>query len=365
MRSPRCSVRSQKKMPGPVRESTCPAMMAEPIVPGRGLPVNQPATVVLDGTWSVPSRLTPRWISLVRIASDGMLSQVGRAACGPVASVAGRTVCSVGAGIGAGRGGSGAACTGDRAEVASPAAPTPTASSPAPSAATAASRRGDRGEDRPAGRSEDRRSQGRCRAVHRPKVVPATCRHDGGASAASVSGAACAGVSRMPRSGTVTPGVCIFCQAGSHQSSGGQVSTGIGPVGPLYPIPLPIPTGRLRRLSGKAEYTRSALIQRNEKLRPLHSNPPAPVPSPMVPNGPGSRPPQYTAVPRSWRYALPAVHSVKGALTWPRARVLSVPAVLRGSAGSSALPVIKRVQGSLTDQRPVPSDHPGSKPELP
>src|SRR6476646_6797868 len=294
MRSPRCSVRSQKKMPGPVRESTCPAMMAEPIVPGRGLPVNQPATVVLDGTWSVPSRLTPRWISLVRIASDGILSQVGRAACGPVASVAGRTVCSVGAGIGTGRAGSGAACTGDRAEVASPAAPTPTASSPAPSAATAASRRGDRGEDKPEGRSEDRpedrRSQGRCRDVHRPKVVPATCRHDGGASAASVSGAACPGVSRMPRSGTVTPGVCIFCQAGSHQSSGGQLSTGIGPVGPLYPIPLPIPTGPLRRLSGKAEYTRSALIQRNEILRPLHGNPPAPVPSPMVPNGPGSRP---------------------------------------------------------------------------
>ena len=62
-------------------------MMAEPIVPGRGLPVNQPATVVLDDTWSVPSRLTPRWISLVRIASDGMLSQVGRAACaGPARS---------------------------------------------------------------------------------------------------------------------------------------------------------------------------------------------------------------------------------------------------------------------------------------
>ena len=119
--------------------------------------------------------------------------------------------------------------------MASPAAPTLTASSPTPSAVTAASRRGDRGEDR----SEDRRSQGRCRDVHRPKVVPATCRHDGGASAAGVSGAACAGASRMPRSGTVMPGVCIFCQAGSHQSSGGQESTGIGPVGPLYPIPLP------------------------------------------------------------------------------------------------------------------------------
>ena len=86
-------------------------------------------------------------------------------------------------------------------------------------------------------------------------MVPATCRHDGGASAVSASGPACAGAATMPRSGTVTPGVCIFCQAGSHQSSGGQVSTGIGPVGPLYPILLPIhrrPTG----FSGIAEYTR-------------------------------------------------------------------------------------------------------------
>src|SRR5258705_10431859 len=136
MRSPRCSVRSQKKIPGPERESTCPAMTAEPTVPGRGLPVYQPATVVLDGTWSVPSELTPRWISLVRIPTDGMLSQVGRAAYWPVASEAGSTVRPVGAGIGVGRAGSGAACAGDRAEVASPAAPTPTAASPAPSAAT-------------------------------------------------------------------------------------------------------------------------------------------------------------------------------------------------------------------------------------
>src|SRR6185369_3543132 len=142
MRSPRCRVRSQKKIPGPVRESTCPAITAEPTVPGRGLPVYQPATVVLFGTWSVPLELTPRWISLVLIPSDGMLSQVGRAACWPVLTEAGSTLCSVGAGIGVGRGGSGAACTGDRAEVTSPVAPTPTVASPAPSAATASSRLG-------------------------------------------------------------------------------------------------------------------------------------------------------------------------------------------------------------------------------
>src|SRR6185312_14362740 len=196
-------------------------------VPGRGLPVYQPATLVLDGTWSVPLELTPRWISLVLIPSDGMLSQIGRAACWPVLTEAGSTLCSVGAGIGAGRGGSGAACTGDRAEVVSPVAPTPTASSPAPSAATASCR---------LGRPVRRPSQGRCRDVHKPKVVPATRRHDGGASSACASGSAGPGTSTMPRSGTVTPGDCIACQAGSHQSSGRQTSTGIGPVGPLYPI---------------------------------------------------------------------------------------------------------------------------------
>src|SRR5690242_14433028 len=236
MRSPRCRVRSQKKIPGPVRESTCPAMTAEPTVPGRGLPVYQPATVVLLGTWSVPLELTPRRISLVLIPSDGMLSQVGLAACWPAVSEVGSTVRSVGAGIGAGRGGSGAACTGDRAEVASPAAPTPTASSPAPSAATATSRL-----DLPERRPGSRRSQGRCRDVHRPKVAPATCRHDGGASSPCASGSAGTGTSTMPRSGTVTPGDCIACQAGSHQSSGMQASTGIGPVGPLYPICSPTP----------------------------------------------------------------------------------------------------------------------------
>src|SRR5205823_4974867 len=179
MRSPRCRVRSQKKIPGPVRESTCPAMTAEPTVPGRGLPVYQPATVVRFGTWSVPSELTPRWISLVLIPSDGMLSQVGRAACWPDASEAGSTVGPVGAGIGVGRAGSGAACAGDKADTASPAAPTPTVASPAPSAATATSRL-----DLP----KNEQSQGRWRAVHSPKVVPATCRHDGGASAAWTPG---------------------------------------------------------------------------------------------------------------------------------------------------------------------------------
>ena len=49
-RSPGRRVRSQKKMPGPLRESTWPAMTAAPTAPGRGPPVYQPATAVLAGT---------------------------------------------------------------------------------------------------------------------------------------------------------------------------------------------------------------------------------------------------------------------------------------------------------------------------
>src|SRR5690349_22871578 len=240
MRSPGRRARSQKKMPGPERESTCPAMMAEPTMPGRGLPVYQPATAVLDGTWSVPSLLTPRWISLVRTPIDGMLSDTGRAACGAVASEAGGTVRPVGAGIGAGRAGSGAACAEERVDTVRPVAPIPTAASPAPSAAAATSRR------------EDRRSHGRCRDVHRLTVVPATWRQEGGDSAAAVPGSAipAPGGSHLPRSGTVTPGDCAACQAGSHQSSGRQESAGMGPVCPLYPIVLPIPAGRPAGISG-------------------------------------------------------------------------------------------------------------------
>src|SRR5207247_2156931 len=147
---------------------------------------------------------------------------------------------------------------------------TPTASSPAPSAATATSRR------------EDLRSQGRCRDVHNPKVVPATCRHDGGASAVSVSGSAGAGASRMPRSGTVTPGVCIFCQAGSHQSSGRQVSTGIGPVGPLYPILLPSPAGHPHRHFWHSRVHPLSLDTEERNITSHPRRPSAPAPPVLV-----------------------------------------------------------------------------------
>ena len=167
-RSPGCSVRSQKKIPGPERESTWPAMTAAPTVPGRGLPVYQPATAVLDGTWSVPFPRRPRSTSEVRTPIAGMLSQTGRAACWAVASDAGSTVRPDGAGIGDGLAGRCAAYSGESAAAAKPVVPTATATSPAPSA-TAASRRG-----------EIRRSQGRCRDVHRPRVAARTFAHDGG-----------------------------------------------------------------------------------------------------------------------------------------------------------------------------------------
>ena len=91
-------------------------------------------------------------------------------------------------------------------------------------------------------------------------MVPATRRQDGGDSAARVPDPAipAAGAFQMPRSGTVTPGDCTACQAGSHQSSGRQVSTGMGPVCPLYPMALPIPTAHFwdSRVHPLSLYTR-------------------------------------------------------------------------------------------------------------
>src|SRR5215470_10083628 len=111
-------------------------MMADPTAPGRGPPVNQPATVVVVGTCSVPSLFSPRLISLVRTPMDGMLSEVGRATFGAVTAdpaVADGAVGSDGAGIGAGLAGSDAAWAGESATT-RPTVPTAMAASPAPSA---------------------------------------------------------------------------------------------------------------------------------------------------------------------------------------------------------------------------------------
>src|ERR1051325_6916149 len=55
-------------------------MRTGPPAPGRGPPGNQPATVVVCGTWSVPFLFSPRWISVVfLIPIAGMLTQTGLA----------------------------------------------------------------------------------------------------------------------------------------------------------------------------------------------------------------------------------------------------------------------------------------------
>src|ERR1035441_1994532 len=105
-------------------------MTAAPTAPGRGLPVYQPATAVLDGTWSVPFARRPRSTSEVRTPITGMLSQTGRAACWAVDSDAGSAVGADGAGIGAGLVGSRSACWGESAAAVRPVLPMATATSP-------------------------------------------------------------------------------------------------------------------------------------------------------------------------------------------------------------------------------------------
>src|SRR3984893_19365055 len=100
MRSPDRMFLSQKKMPGPVRESTWPAMPAAPVAPGRGLPVYQPATVVVLGTWRVPFRLRPRLMIRAFTPMAGMVSQTGLGVGWTADSEAGTTGRPDGAGAG-------------------------------------------------------------------------------------------------------------------------------------------------------------------------------------------------------------------------------------------------------------------------
>src|SRR5580693_4646436 len=57
----------------------CPAITAEPMAPGRALPVYQPATDVLGGTCSAPLAVSPRWTSVVLTPIDGMTRATGLA----------------------------------------------------------------------------------------------------------------------------------------------------------------------------------------------------------------------------------------------------------------------------------------------
>src|ERR1700722_11061258 len=52
-------------------------MMAGPTAPGRGLRVYQPATDVVEGTWTVPCAVRPSEISRVRTPISGMVSAAG------------------------------------------------------------------------------------------------------------------------------------------------------------------------------------------------------------------------------------------------------------------------------------------------
>src|SRR5260370_6927970 len=53
-------------------------MTDDPIAPGRGLPVYQPASDVVGGTCSMPPFVTPRSTSLVRTPMAGMIRLTGR-----------------------------------------------------------------------------------------------------------------------------------------------------------------------------------------------------------------------------------------------------------------------------------------------
>ena len=84
----------------------CPAMTAEPTWPGRGLPVYQPATDVLAGTWSVPWAVRPSLIRRVWTPMTGMDRDTGRATLAGPMGRGGATTAPAGAGPGcaAGRG---------------------------------------------------------------------------------------------------------------------------------------------------------------------------------------------------------------------------------------------------------------------
>src|SRR5579859_4610902 len=131
MRSPGRIFLSQKKMPGPVRESTWPAMTADPVAPGRGLPVYQPATVVVPGTWRVPLRLRPRLMMGAFTPMAGMVSQTGLGVGWTAHSETGTTVRPDGTATGDGRAASRTAGAGEVRATTRPAVPAPAASSPA------------------------------------------------------------------------------------------------------------------------------------------------------------------------------------------------------------------------------------------
>src|ERR1700760_4079605 len=124
--------RSQKNTPGPVRESTWPAITAAPVAPGLGLLVYQPVTVVLAGTWRVPSRLSPSVVIGALTPMDGMVSSTGFGTGRAAACQVWVTAWPVGAATGDGWLGSRAADAGEPLATTRPAAPAPAARTPRP-----------------------------------------------------------------------------------------------------------------------------------------------------------------------------------------------------------------------------------------
>src|ERR1700722_209529 len=62
-------------------------MTDAPSSPGRGLPVYQPATAVVAGTWSVPDRVRPSLIRRVWTPVAGMIRSTGGAVTSGLVSV--------------------------------------------------------------------------------------------------------------------------------------------------------------------------------------------------------------------------------------------------------------------------------------
>src|SRR6516225_3408374 len=119
-------------------------MTADPMAPGRGLPVYQPTTVVLPGTWSVPFRLRPRVTIGAFTPMAGMVSQTGLGACWMADTEAdtevGTTEGPEGTATGDGLAASRAAGADEACAMTKPIVPVPAASSPAPSIAADSSR---------------------------------------------------------------------------------------------------------------------------------------------------------------------------------------------------------------------------------
>jgi len=88
MVSPRCRAPRRKKTAGPFWLSTCPSMTDDPIWPGVAeylYHAARPAFVLTEGTWTVPSALSPRCSSVESTPMAGICTDTGseRASDGP------------------------------------------------------------------------------------------------------------------------------------------------------------------------------------------------------------------------------------------------------------------------------------------